>query len=172
MRITARWFLAVGALLALALGVRVWHHFHGPRLLHPGDRLVPIALSSLSGSPVIFEPDGRPQLINVFATWCPPCRDETPAFSALAKILQTRGVQVVGIDQQESAQQVNRFQQEFSLTYQLYIDTGNVTHVVLGARLIPETIYVGANGVIRWIHEGPLTARDMQTLSRNVESAV
>ena len=172
MRITARWFLAAGALLALALGVRIWHHFDGPRLLHPGDRLVPIALSSLSGSPVTFEPQGRPQLINVFATWCPPCRDETPAFSALARTLQTRGIQVVGIDQQESAQQVNRFRDQFALSYTVYIDNANFTHSILGARLIPETIYVGADGVIRWIHEGPLSPHDMQILSQHPEGAV
>jgi hypothetical protein len=74
-------------------------------------------------------------------------------------------VDVVGVDQQESAVQVERFAREFALRYPIYIDESGVTHDVLGARMIPNTIYVDARGVIRWQHAGPLSAQDLARLA-------
>lgn len=158
---------AVLLVLVLAAGMRVAHHFNTPRPLHPGDRLSPISLLSLTGQNVTLKPAGRPQVINVFATWCMPCRMETPQLAVLAKALQARGVDVVGIDQQEAAAQVDRFRTDFSLRYPLYIDGGNLTHTVLGARVIPETLYVDAGGIIRWVHEGPLSDREFRSIGES-----
>lgn len=166
----ARWWVAAAVLLALLPGARLWHHFHPPQLLHAGDRLAPIGLSSLSGSPYTLRPAGRPQIINIFATWCTPCRMEMPGFAAAAARLKARGIDVVGIDQEESGERVARFAREFGLTYPLYIDTDGITHAVLGARLIPTTIFVDADGRIRWIHPGPITERDLTTLALTGEA--
>lgn len=164
-----RW-LAGAAIAALAAaGVR--HHYAHPQMLRPGDRLVPLALSSLAGPDASIEPDGRPQVINIFATWCPPCREEMPGFARLALKLQARGVDVVGIDQQENAGAVSRFTQQFALPYPVYIDRSNITHDVLGARVIPTTIYIDARGVIRWERSGPLSEPDLRALAAAVTSA-
>lgn len=160
------WWVALAAVFALAFAVRVVHHFSAPHALHPGDRLVPLALSSLDGNPVTVAPSGKAEFINVFATWCPPCRMETPDVVHLANVLAARGVQFVGIDQQESPAQVQRFRNEFGMRYPVYIDETNLTHTVLGARMIPETVFVDAGGVIRWMHEGPLSAADVQTIAQ------
>ncbi len=140
-------------------------------VLHPGDRLVPIAVMSLGGGAATILPSGRAQVINVFATWCPPCRAETPAFAVLASRLQRRGVDVVGIDQEEASTQVARFAQEFALPYPVYIDRSGMTHDVLGARMIPTTIYIDAGGIIRWEHAGPMSAQDFTELSNVARSA-
>jgi thiol-disulfide isomerase/thioredoxin len=156
----------VALALLVPLGARYEHHAHY-HLLHPGDSLIPLAVANLNGTPATIANGGRPQIINVFATWCTPCRNEMPAFAAMAKTLARRGVEVVGIDQQEDASQVERFAREFSLTYPIYIDRGTVTHDVLGARMIPATIYVDGRGIIRWQHAGPLNARDIIALERS-----
>lgn len=161
----ARWWVAAAAVLALVCWPRVWHHFNEPRLLHPGDRLVPIALTSLSGASFTLESHGKPQIINIFATWCGPCRLEMPGFAAAAARLRAQGIDVVGIDQEESGASVSSFAREFGLTFPVYIDTDGITHAVLGARLIPTTIFVDANGRIRWIHPGPITPRDLRILA-------
>ncbi len=168
----AHWWIAGAVLLALVpLGVRIEHHLghHGP--LRTGDRLTPLSLASIDGSTAILAPAGRPQVINVFATWCTPCRSEMPAFALMAARFQRRGIDVVGIDQEESASQVTRFAREFALPYRVYIDRDGVTHTVLGARMIPTTIYVDGRGVIRWQHAGPLTQQDMLDLALLVRSA-
>ena len=155
----------VALLVLVILGAHYERHSHR-RLLHPGDAFMPISVATLNGSAATLSASGRPTLINVFATWCGPCREETPAFSALAKRLQHRGVLVVGIDQEEGANEVAAFAREFGIAYPLYIDRSNVTHDVLGARMIPNTIYVDASGIIRWQHAGPLTAQDLAQLAR------
>lgn len=153
----ARWWLAGAVLVALVLGAaRLERHFHH-HVLHTGDRMLPISLSSLYGGAQTFAPAQRPTVINVFATWCTPCREETPGFASTAKTLAERGIDVVAIDQEESADAVLRFSKEFGLTYPVYIDTTGVTHDLLGARVIPTTILVDRKGVIVWEHAGPLT---------------
>ena len=165
------WAFAAALLLAVAAVALVEHHYSHPRMLRTGDRLTPLSLSGLDGRPVTFAPAGRPELINVFATWCPPCREETPQLAAAAKTFLARGVTVVGIDQQEGAAQVAAFARQFSLPYPVYIDAGGITHWVLGARVIPETVFVDGNGTIRWIHEGPLSSSDLQSIARALKSA-
>lgn len=167
----ARRAVAVGAALAaLAFGASgLAHHLHRHQL-KAGDRLVPFAVQSLAGSGVTLAPTGHAQIINIFATWCPPCREETPAFAALAGQLKSRGIEVIGIDQQESAAQVGRFAQNFGLPYPVYIDSGTVTHDLLGARVIPTTIIINSSGVIVWEHAGPLTPHDLLAAISQTES--
>ncbi len=165
-----RW--AAGAVMAALVAWGVHHHFLArTHVLRPGDRLVTLPLSSLSGSRAFLRPSGRAQVINVFATWCPPCREETPAFAAFASRLAQRGIEVVGIDQQENPAAVARFMQQFALPYMVLIDEGTITHNVLGARVIPTTIYVDATGVIRWERSGPMSTQDFESLSRLAASA-
>jgi len=168
MTLGKRVWIAAASLLALAAGLRISHHFARPPVLHAGDRLLPFGLRSLAGDAVTLRASGRPQVINVFTTWCPVCRLEEPSLAALAKTLGARGVEVIGIDQQESPEQVAHFRDQFALSFPLYIDAENLTHTLLGARVIPETVYVSADGVIRWIRQGPLTDGDIRALDRDI----
>lgn len=159
--IRASWWAAALVLIAAVLvGARIDRHFRH-HVLHAGDRLVPLQLSSLYDGPYTYGVSGRPAVINVFASWCTPCREETPGFAASAAKLRARGIDVVGIDQEESTQAVARFKQEFALPYPVYIDTTGVTHDLLGARVIPTTIFVNRAGVIVWEHAGPLSAAQL-----------
>lgn len=156
-----RWWVAGAALAAVLLaGARLERHWHH-HVLHAGDRLTPLHVSSLYGQPYTLKAGSRPAVINVFATWCTPCRDETPGFAATASTLHARGIDVFAIDQQESAQAVSRFAQEFALPYPVYIDSTGITHDLLGARVIPTTILVNRSGVIVWEHAGPLTPAEL-----------
>lgn len=156
-----RWWLAGVVLAALVFGAaRLDRHFHH-HVLRTGDRLLPISVFSLYGDARTYEPAQRPTVINVFATWCGPCREETPGFAAAAKGLKDRGIDVVAIDQEESVGAVARFAKEFALPYPVYIDTSGVTHDLLGARVIPTTILVNSRGIIVWEHSGPLTPAEL-----------
>lgn len=163
----ARRLIAAGAVAAaLAAGALYYRHEHPAGPLVAGDRLSGIAVDSLGGARVTIVPQARAQIINVFTTWCPPCRMEAPAFAQLASRMQMRGVDVVGIDQEEPAQAVAAFAREFGLRYPLYVDRAQVTRRVLGARMIPMTIYVDARGIIRWEHAGPLSPGDIDSLAQ------
>jgi hypothetical protein len=92
-----------------------------------------------------------------------------PAFARTAEVLRAGGVAVIAIDQEEAANTVAAFAREFNLPFPVYIDTRNVTQNILGARMIPTTIFVDGNGVIRWEHPGPMTRHDLSILGELVQ---
>jgi thiol-disulfide isomerase/thioredoxin len=157
------------ALAAIALAFARYEHDLQYRTLHTGDRLHPLRVASLYGAPYTIAPQGRPMVINVFATWCGPCRAEAPGIAQAASRLRALGIDVVGIDQQESVAQVQAFARDFSVRYPLYVDATGITHSVLGARFIPTTVYVDAHGIIRWEHAGPISAKTLLALPLTAE---
>jgi thiol-disulfide isomerase/thioredoxin len=160
--------LVIAALLFIALAALA-HHFRPiarPQPLQSGEAIGRLSFTRLDGSSVALEPRvGHALLVNVFATWCPPCRSETPALADAAPRLERAGVDVVGIDQAESSSQVERFADEYGLRYPLYIDDTNATKVSLDARIIPTTVLVDRQGVVRVIHVGPLDASEFLALT-------
>jgi thiol-disulfide isomerase/thioredoxin len=173
--------VACAALLLLAVpqGRAIVHHamravgLERPvRQLHTGDELGSLKLFTLDGAPVTLVNTGRPQIINVFATWCTECKAETPDLARVADTLRSSGVQLIGIDQSENATTVTQFAEANGLHYPIYVDgDGSVTHSILGARYIPTTIVIDRHGVIRFEHIGPLTRDDFSSLARAVRNA-
>lgn len=108
-------------------------------------------------------------LVNVFATWCGPCRAEEPLIAEFAPKLRARGIDIVGIDQEESSARVASFAREFEISYPLYIDSSGITHDVLGARVIPTTVFTDSRGIIQWMHSGPLSKSDLFELAQATE---
>ena len=177
-------FAAAAALIVLAcvaipqtrvVAYRVLHAVgisRGPRTLQTGDQLTQLKLTSLAGTPVTLANTGHPQIINVFATWCTPCKAETPGLARAAATMRASGVELVGIDQSEPGAVVERFVRENDLRYPIYVDgDGSVTHKVLGARFIPTTIVVDRHGIIRFEHSGPLSQGDFSALATAVRNA-
>lgn len=160
-----RWFLAAGAATLCALAA--WAQVHRAHVLTPGDRMAALPLRTLSSRTIVVPvPIGHAEVVNVFATWCPPCRAETPDFVAAASALRARGVRVVGIDRDEPPATVERFIRQYGITYPVYIDTSGITHDLLGARMIPTTIAISARGVIRAEHAGPLASGPILAIAR------
>jgi len=125
-----------------------------------------MTLTDLTGSPALVQSASGTTVFNVFATWCVPCRQETPAFAVAARTLQAHGVQVVGIDQGEPAARVEAFVSEFALKYPVLIDDSRFTNSVLGARVIPETLVVH-RGVLAAVYVGPLDDGTLQAIVRS-----
>ena len=133
-----------------------------PRPVRTGERFPALAFSDLDGKAVVTaNPPSGIVVYNVFATWCVPCREETPELRRAAAEFAKRGIRVVGIDQGEPSGAVAAFAQEFGLGYPLLVDTTHQTSQVLGARVIPETIVV-RDGIVRSISVGPMTSSDFE----------
>lgn len=142
-------------------------------LLHPvkqielGERLSPLPLQGLDGSQaVLHDVASRGLLINVFTSWCPSCNEEMPALSKAAPALAREGIDVVGVDQGENGDTVNRFVQSYGVNFTVYIDPDSSTNGRLGARIIPTTLLVDRNGVVRYRHAGPLDSASFLALAR------
>lgn len=99
---------------------------------------------------------GQPSVVNVFASWCVPCRDEHPYLMQLAA---ETGVQVLGINQKDAPENAARFLSELGNPYAaIGADSNGRTSIDWGVYGVPETFIVNAAGVITYKHVGPISA--------------
>lgn len=105
---------------------------------------------------------GHPVLLNIWATWCPPCRKELPDLQALHEEYAPRGLRVVGvsIDAAGADDLVEHFVEEYGITYEILRDPGERVASVFPSQGVPTTVLIGADGTIVWRHLGPLEADD------------
>jgi thiol-disulfide isomerase/thioredoxin len=141
-----------------------------PHAIAAGQPLGTLQLATLDGGKQNLQVQpGRRLLINVFATWCVPCQAETPFLAAAAPRLRSQGIDVVGVDQAEPVESVARFVQSFHVGYPTYVDPNRWSPLSLDARVIPTTILVGSDDVVKTIHVGPLDESELLAMTRQHE---
>lgn len=99
--------------------------------------------------------NGRPVVLNFWASWCGPCRMEMPAFERASLAYADRAV-VLGVNQAESAETIERFSQTTGVTYPLLVDEDWVVNNKYGVSNLPTTIFVDADGIIREVFVGTM----------------
>jgi peroxiredoxin len=114
------------------------------------------SLRDLSGRTVALgDFRGRLVLVNFFATWCVPCREEMPALERLYRRYRDQGLVVLALSVRESAGEVGAFVQEFGLSFPVLLDGEAEAASRFGVRPIPATYLVGEDGTLRWRALGP-----------------
>lgn len=94
-----------------------------------------------SGTLSSEELKGKPVVINLWASWCIPCREEAPALEEMWRKYKDR-VAIVGINVRDTEEAAREFAREFSLTYPLVRDTDRTVEKALGAFGLPETFFI------------------------------
>ena len=119
-------------------------------------------LRSLDGSVAeLTDFRGRYVLLNFWASWCGPCRGETPALQAFFE-RQSPGLVVVGVNQQETAATAQEFTDQFAVTYPIALDAdGQVSGAYRVSTGLPVSFLIDPDGVIQRVHLGALTDRDL-----------
>lgn len=120
-------------------------------------------LPAVGGLPVPgFDTDklrGQVTVVNVFASWCIPCREE---HSVLAALKRKTGVALYGINQKDAPDQAAAFLAQLGNPYDaIGADRDGRTSIDWGVYGVPETFIVDAKGVIRFKHTGPLSMDDI-----------
>lgn len=130
----------------------------------PGDVAPPFALKTSTGRTVgNASLRGKPVYMNFFATWCGPCRVETPSIVALSKKYAARGLRVVGVDVGEDAGKAQGFARDFNVPYVLAVDPDSTTRATYGGGLyFPLHVFVDAKGVVRLYHPGEMSAGEIE----------
>ncbi|MDP1611527.1 MAG: TlpA disulfide reductase family protein [Sulfuritalea sp.] len=108
---------------------------------------------------------GKILVVNYWATWCPPCREEMPGFARLQEKLGTKGVQFVGISI-DTAAKVTEFQKQTPVNYPLLIgDAGAIdSSVALGnsSQGLPFTAVIDRHGMVSAIKLGRFPEADLE----------
>jgi cytochrome c biogenesis protein CcmG/thiol:disulfide interchange protein DsbE len=157
--------LAVGALAVFRLSTPRDDFVHSQMV---GQKLpvfaMPAALDGTPGLTNIDFADGTPRLLNIFASWCIPCRAEAAQLETLKKA----GVQIYGValpDRPDDPYKLANFIAEFGNPYaRAGLDTDMQIQLALGSSGVPETYVIGGDGTIVYQHIGDIRAEDVPAL--------
>jgi peroxiredoxin len=101
---------------------------------------------------------GKPVLLNVWATWCLPCKEEIPYLESLYAKHAAQGLQIVGvsIDARGDEAKIESFARDFRMTYPIWRDPDERVNARFLALGVPSTYLIDRDGVLRWKHLGTL----------------
>ena len=115
-----------------------------------------LALLDGTGSKRLSDWHGTPVVVNLFASWCPACLAEMPAFEKTSHEYAGRVV-VVGVDSQDSPAAGLSLARQLGITYPLLMDTSHADlYASLGGQGMPVTAFIGRDGSVKQVYSGEL----------------
>jgi cytochrome c biogenesis protein CcmG, thiol:disulfide interchange protein DsbE len=123
-------------------------------------------LTDLSGKPLTLSSyRGKVVLLDFWATWCDPCRDEIPGFNVLQDKYANRGLQIIGVSMDDTPDPVRDFQKQFKMNYPVVIGSARIGELYGGILGLPVAFLIGADGRIYAKHLG---ATDEAVLEKEI----
>lgn len=132
------------------------------------------ATMSLDGDSVSLAAQrGKVVLLNVWATWCHPCRTEIPELRAIHAKYQAQGLELIGVsvDTDGTDDTIRGFMKDFQMTFPIWRDPDervSTQFLVVG---VPATFLIDREGVLRWRKTGPIAPGDT-SLTAAIERAL
>ncbi len=99
---------------------------------------------------------GQVVVINFWASWCPPCREEAAYLEETWRKYEDKGVVFIGVDYVDTEKEALAYIAEFDITYLNGPDIGTRISQAYNIQGVPETFFVAKNGELRGVHIGPM----------------
>jgi cytochrome c biogenesis protein CcmG, thiol:disulfide interchange protein DsbE len=151
-------------------------------LIHPSDKIImskmigkpapqfslPAAVDGVPGIGSANLRDGKPKLVNIFASWCVPCAQEAPMLGQLA----AQGVEINGIAIRDRPQDLTRFLTRYGNPYaRIGADNDAKAQISFGSAGVPETFVVDGRGIIRYQIAGDINSGNVGDLLAALKAA-
>lgn len=105
---------------------------------------------------------GKPVLINFFASWCLPCREEMPVLEKIVREYGPKGVVFLGIAIDDTEEKTKDFVAKYGVTFPVGLDKTAAIQKSFGLYGIPTTYFIDKQGVINYFHSGSVTEELLQ----------
>ena len=121
-------------------------------------KVIDFTIKDLDGREVQFSSlRGQVVLVNFWATWCSPCKEEMPVLQAFYQAHQAENFLLLGVNVSDDAEDAARYMAENGFTFPVWSDPPGNTLMDLGLRGLPASILVDADGNLQWFWLGPVT---------------
>ena len=149
----AKWrYVSMAAVCACVLG---WVALSHAKALDAGAKMPEIGLKDLSGKSVtVASLAGKVVVVDFWATWCAPCREELPMLEKLYKKYGPAGLVVVGVSVDKDAANIKTFLQKMPLTFPIVHDAAHAVSGKYGPPRMPSSYIVDRKGIVRYVHGG------------------
>ena len=124
------------------------------------DKAAPaLVLKDLDGATVsLADYAGRPVVVNFWASWCVPCRDEFPIFVAGRDTYASQGLEILGVTYKDNPVNAQKFADDQGAEWPLLVDPGEAVYTAYsGFGGVPMSVFIDGEGIVRAVSYGPLS---------------
>ena len=115
-------------------------------------------MTDLDGKPIrLADLRGKGVWVNFWASWCPPCQQETPILREVSDLYRDRGVVLVAVQVQQTVDDGQRYRDKYGLRYTIGADVSGNVFRAYHVFALPTQFFISSDGVIQSVVQGPLT---------------
>jgi thiol-disulfide isomerase/thioredoxin len=156
----------------VVIGIALFMFFYNPAASTDDLSAVPaqvdfaspeLTLEDLSGKSVSLDDYlGSVVLVNLWATWCPPCREEMPALQTFYEKYRSGGFVLIAINQEETREVVEPFVKEFGLTFPIWLDLNYQAEREFKTDSLPSSFVIDRTGKVRLMWFGSISKKNLE----------
>ncbi len=157
---SAAGLVGVGTLVAARMNPSMTAGVEGRAPVGAGQLAPPLATQLLGGNSWTHDP-ARPTWINVWATWCPPCRTEMPEIDEIVRARATSDLDFLALNFREDVPAIRQYLGNTRYGFAVALDPAAALADVLGVATLPAHVFIARGGVIEAVRVGGMTSAEM-----------
>ena len=155
----------LGTLLWMGIESQTGNSYTPPAVMQEGNAALDFQLASLdNGDVALSDYQDQVVIMNMWATWCPPCRAEMPGLNRFYEAHKDEGMVVLAVNGQEPEETVRPFIEANNFTFPVLLDIDGAVARQYTARSFPTTFIIDRNGRIQHVQVGEITERELEQI--------